>query len=642
MKAMSMTIDDIFNLIRAGKLQSAIDAIEDYPDHNTRVRNYDLIRGIFLGNSSVPFLAVEALKRELKSFPDNSHAQHYLTLIQQEHSLLRNSSESDTGISFSLVVPISSHQIAWELTLRSIACQAYRNIEILVAHQNLSPKEQEEILTLDHRIRLIEVEDTSLSKMIDAAIQVSTGEYQMVIPEAGAILTQTGIATLGQLLAKDRAIRFVTGALSYLTPAGLTCDALCPTNRWSRKALLNPKIFTPPIVIPRFANTIWHKDLFEETRSSIVGHTGEAYEYELFLTMIRQTPLHTVNVPLSIRELQWEGRSEYVSPRYVSDALTSIDRETRLFPLSENDTHMPDLIRIEMKSQGNKLEDPSQSAPPLSPLKIFTGKLFQQYAPKISLVTPCFNQEEFIEETLDSVLSQHYPNLEYIVLDGGSSDRSCEIIKRYEKHLHFWHSEPDGGQYFALQHGLLQSSGEVMSWINSDDRLAPHSLHYIGLIFLIYPHLSWLTGCPEAILETGALSPSQLSRPLSRENFLSRGFDRPFIQQEGTFWRRSLWEKAGGSLDLRYELAADTELWRRFYRHAPLYQFEEPLGLFRVRPGQRSAAHRVQYMQEAERILQEESDLTRRGVYPECPPPPAPITAAEVAALGEEYFAHLS
>lgn len=637
-----MTIDDIFNLIRAGKLQSAIDAIEDYKGGSTRVRNYELIRGIFLGHSSVPFLALEALKRELKFFADNTHAQQYLTVLQQELNLLRNSSESDTGISFSLILPIRSYHTAWELTLRSIACQAYQNIEILIAHKDLSTQEQEEICTLDHRIRFIKVDDTSLSEMIDAAIQVSTGEYQMVISEAGTIFTQTGIATLGQLFAKKKDIRFVTGTLSYLTPAGLPCDALSPNNRWSRKALLNPAIFTPPMTIPRFGNTIWHKAVYDEGRTSIVDHTGEAYEYELFLTMIRQTPLHTINVPLSIRELQWEGRSEYLSPRYVSGALTSIEREARLFPISEKDTYAPDLIRIEMKSHGNKLEGQSKLVRPLSPLTIFTEKLFQRYAPKISLVTPCFNQEDFIEETLHSVLSQNYPNLEYIVLDGGSSDRSCEIIKRYEKHLHFWRSEPDGGQYFALQNGLLQSSGEIMSWINSDDQLTPFSLHYVGLIFLIYPHISWLTGCPAAILETGALSPSQLSRAYSRENFLTRGFDRPFIQQEGTFWRRSLWEKAGGSLDLRYKLAADTELWRRFYRHAPLFQFEEHLALFRFRHGQRSYTQRQEYMQEAESILQEESDLTRRGVYPEFPPPPAPLTAAEVAAVSEEYFANLS
>jgi glycosyltransferase involved in cell wall biosynthesis len=93
--------------------------------------------------------------------------------------------------------------------------------------------------------------------------------------------------------------------------------------------------------------------------------------------------------------------------------------------------------------------------------------------PKISIITPSFNQAQFLDATVQSILSQNYPNLEYIIIDGGSTDGSLEIIKKYEKHLHFWCSEPDAGQYDAINKGFAHSTGEIMAWLNSDDMYCP-------------------------------------------------------------------------------------------------------------------------------------------------------------------------
>ena len=103
--------------------------------------------------------------------------------------------------------------------------------------------------------------------------------------------------------------------------------------------------------------------------------------------------------------------------------------------------------------------------------------------PKITIVTPSFNQADFLEQTIDSILSQNYPNLEYIVMDGGSMDQSAEIIKKYDKHLTYWVSEKDAGQTDAINKGLARSTGGVFNWINSDDYLEPGSLKIIGELF---------------------------------------------------------------------------------------------------------------------------------------------------------------
>ncbi len=90
--------------------------------------------------------------------------------------------------------------------------------------------------------------------------------------------------------------------------------------------------------------------------------------------------------------------------------------------------------------------------------------------PKISIVTPSFNHAQFLEETILSVITQNYPNLEYVIIDGGSTDGSVDIIKKYEKHLTYWVSEPDNGHGDALNKGFAKSTGEIMAWINSDDK----------------------------------------------------------------------------------------------------------------------------------------------------------------------------
>ena len=106
--------------------------------------------------------------------------------------------------------------------------------------------------------------------------------------------------------------------------------------------------------------------------------------------------------------------------------------------------------------------------------------------PKISIITPSYNQGQYLEETILSVIGQNYPNLEYIIIDGGSSDNSVEIIKRYEKHLAYWTSEKDNGQSVAINKGFKLASGDILGWLNSDDMYLPGALYYVASYLDIY------------------------------------------------------------------------------------------------------------------------------------------------------------
>ena len=113
--------------------------------------------------------------------------------------------------------------------------------------------------------------------------------------------------------------------------------------------------------------------------------------------------------------------------------------------------------------------------------------------PTISVVTPSYNQGRFLEETICSVLTQSYPCVEYVVIDGASSDDSVEIIRKYAGQLTYWVSETDKGQYDAINKGFARTTGEIMAWLNSDDMYTPWALTVVADIFRLFPHVEWIT-----------------------------------------------------------------------------------------------------------------------------------------------------
>jgi len=222
--------------------------------------------------------------------------------------------------------------------------------------------------------------------------------------------------------------------------------------------------------------------------------------------------------------------------------------------------------------------------------------------PKITIVTPNYNLGEYLEQTILSVVNQNYPNLEYIIIDGGSTDNSLEIIKKYEDKLAFWSSESDNGLYDAIQKGFDRSNGDIMCWLNSDDLLHPYSLFYIAKIFESFQEVEWVLGRPSYFDENGGLFNIDTIKKWSKYHFFTGNYQ--WIQQESTFWRRDLWKKVNSKLNTNLKLAGDFDLWIRFFEKSDLYATSVILGGFRHRTNQLSKIQLANYHQEVNMVLQ--------------------------------------
>ena len=193
--------------------------------------------------------------------------------------------------------------------------------------------------------------------------------------------------------------------------------------------------------------------------------------------------------------------------------------------------------------------------------------------PKITVVTPSFNQAEFLEATIQSVLGQCYPRLEYIVMDGGSTDNSVEIIRRHEASLAHWVSAKDGGQAAALNAAFARATGDIFCWVNSDDFFLPGALHQVARL---------LAGAPaEPALVYGACltfhedsAAAKVLRPRAHDPAALRMYD--YIVQPSAFWTRALWEKTG-VLDTTLSYAFD---WDWFIRASDHCHFQTTAKIF--------------------------------------------------------------
>lgn len=207
--------------------------------------------------------------------------------------------------------------------------------------------------------------------------------------------------------------------------------------------------------------------------------------------------------------------------------------------------------------------------------------------PTVSLVTPSFQQGPFLRRTIRSVLEQNYPRLEYFVQDGGSTDESAAVLQEFSARLTGWESAPDRGQAHAINTAFRRTTGEIMGWINSDDLLLPGALLYIGQFFAQNPDAAVLYGNRVLIDEQ--------DRDIGRW-ILPRHDDGilpwiDYVPQETLFWRRSLWDAAGGRIDESLQFAIDWDLLLRFQKAGARFAHTRHfLGAFRVHPDQKTSA----------------------------------------------------
>jgi glycosyltransferase involved in cell wall biosynthesis len=203
--------------------------------------------------------------------------------------------------------------------------------------------------------------------------------------------------------------------------------------------------------------------------------------------------------------------------------------------------------------------------------------------PRISVVTCCYNHVRFLEKTIRSVVSQNYPNLEYIIIDGGSTDGSADIIRRYADCLSYWESEPDEGQTHALIKGFERATGDILCWLCSDDLHEPWTLSEVADTFkqrsdirVVYGDSVWIDASDRVIAR-------------KREHAFSRFiwmYDHNYIPQPSTFWRHDLYTQVGG-LNQSFDIAMDADLWMRFAEVTSIHHVSRPWSRMRFYPEQK-------------------------------------------------------
>jgi glycosyltransferase involved in cell wall biosynthesis len=195
---------------------------------------------------------------------------------------------------------------------------------------------------------------------------------------------------------------------------------------------------------------------------------------------------------------------------------------------------------------------------------------------QLSVIIPSFNQAQYLEQTLLSIIDQNIGNIEIIVIDGGSTDNSVDIIKKYEKHLAYWVSEPDRGQSHAINKGFAKASGNIIAWLNSDDLYLPHTLQTVLNVFESQPEVDLLYGDVINFDEKGNESNYKVVE-FEPYDFLSR----ISVHQPAVFWRKKILNEIG-MLDESLHYVMDYDYWVRVFFNYKTLKINKPLAKFRV------------------------------------------------------------
>lgn len=231
--------------------------------------------------------------------------------------------------------------------------------------------------------------------------------------------------------------------------------------------------------------------------------------------------------------------------------------------------------------------------------------------PRISVITACLNSEAYLEQAIRSVLLQGYPNVEHIIIDGGSTDGTLDIIRHYEGNLAEWISEKDGGQSEALNKGFARSTGAILAWLNSDDYYLPDTFAFVARMFRQDAALDWLAGSVRQVDQRGGYLRTASAESLhaySGKKLFANGADfRHPVDSPAVFWSRRFWD-ALKPLDERYHYCMDHEMWLRAFAmgFVPRWVGDE-LTAFRVHDGSKTMVRRVEMLGELARLFREKA-----------------------------------
>ncbi len=220
--------------------------------------------------------------------------------------------------------------------------------------------------------------------------------------------------------------------------------------------------------------------------------------------------------------------------------------------------------------------------------------------PRITVVVPSYNQGHYLNATLASVVDQRYPNLDLIIMDGGSTDDSIRIIQTYERNIAYWQSRKDGGQTAALVEGFRRGTGEIQCWLNSDDLHLPHTLHEVARYFNEHPSVGAVYGDSIWIDAQGVELRKQ--REIGFHRFLWL-YTYNYVPGMSMFWRKDVYEMAGG-LDASFQLAMDADLWIRMAGVTQIAHARRFWSKMRFYPDQKNVRLRKQSDEEDSRIRQ--------------------------------------
>ena len=616
-------LDQAFALLQGNKAAEAWELLKDANGSNPRATLYKAICLSAFGRTVNSALLCD---RGLSLNPDRALSNQLEVLRDVQ---LRRLTEVATENwnpasepSFTAVVVVGDRPVAdFATTLQTLDLQQYSSAEVALL---VSKENKLELGTLREQFPRIRITvsatasdnaNLDLGALADVVQKTSSAVVQIVMTPV--LYCTASLRSIGEIFKSSITTQWINGYRFFCSRDFEFKHYRMPQIRWSEEFFHDSSRFRYPSADLELYNVFFRREFLLGALSRLQG-----VEAPCGTTALLSSCFSECAPTFAAAELAGEQRTPFVeTPPDAAETAQKIETLTlirrRLGRGRAFSSESPQPIRLKsLEETSLKVADLRQL-----PSMTVTGVL-----PKISVVVPNYNQAELLELCLQSIVGQRYPKLELIVRDGGSTDGSLEVIKRYASAITDWTSGPDGGHYSAVNNGLRSASGEILCWINSTDLLTPWSLYSAAATFTRNPGIRWITGRVATITPSGSLYESPDITPLSAERYRSGAFDDPWIQQEGTYFRADLWREAGGSLDLSLSVAADLELWARFFRYAALEKITAVLGIFRYHEGQRSEQGRQLYYREALEVLERERTLMGNAKIPaeHSPPPTAP------------------